>query len=55
LDEHGWISLSFSLGGRNSGVIALNYKAKNLAGQFTKWFSQNMINNHPRKLGLRPV
>jgi fructose-1,6-bisphosphatase/inositol monophosphatase family enzyme len=42
---------------RNSGVIALDYiqTAKNLADQFTKGLSHNVIDNASRELGLRPV
>jgi hypothetical protein len=40
---------------RNSGVIALDYvqTAKNLADQFTKGLSQNVIDNASKELGLR--
>jgi hypothetical protein len=42
---------------RNSGVIALDYiqTAKNLADQFTKGLSRNVIDNASRELGLRPM
>jgi hypothetical protein len=42
---------------RNSGVIALEYiqTAKNLAYQFTKGLSRNVIDNASRELGLRPI
>jgi hypothetical protein len=42
---------------RNFGVIALDYiqTAKNLANQFTKGLSRNVIDNASRELGLRPV
>ena len=42
---------------KNSGVIALDYvqTAKNLADQFTKGLSQNVIDNASLKLGMRPT
>jgi hypothetical protein len=42
---------------RNSGVIALNYvnTSKNLADQFTKGLSRNVIEDASRELGLRPI
>jgi hypothetical protein len=42
---------------RNSGVIALDYiqMAKNLADQFTKGLSRNVIDNASMELGLRPT
>ena len=42
---------------RNSGVIALDYiqTAKNLADQFTKGLSRNVIDNASLELGLRPT
>ena len=42
---------------RNSGVIAFDYvqTAKNLADQFTKGISWNMIDNAFMKLGLKPT
>jgi hypothetical protein len=42
---------------RNSGVIVLNYiqTAKNLADQFTKGLSRNVIDNASLELGLRPT
>ena len=42
---------------RNSGVIALYYvqTAKNLADQFTKGHSRNVIDNASMELGLRPM
>jgi hypothetical protein len=42
---------------RNSGVIALYYvqMAKNLADQFTKGLSRNMIDNASLELGLSPT
>jgi len=42
---------------RNSGVIALDYvqTAKNLADQFTKGLSRNVIDNASMELGLRPT
>jgi len=42
---------------RNSGVIALDYVqiAKNLADQFTKGLSRNVIDNASMELGLRPT
>jgi hypothetical protein len=41
---------------RNSGVIALDYvhTSKNLADQFTKGLSRNVIEGALRELGLRP-
>jgi hypothetical protein len=41
---------------RNSGVIALDYvhTSKNLADQFTKGLSRNVIEGASRELGLRP-
>ena len=42
---------------RNSGVIALDYVQtfKNLADQFTKVLSRNVIDNASMELGLRPT
>jgi hypothetical protein len=42
---------------RNSGVIALDYvnTSKNLANQFTKGLSRNVIEGASRELGLRPT
>ena len=42
---------------RNSGLIALDYvqTAKNLADQFTKGLSQNVIDNASIELGLKPT
>ena len=42
---------------RNSGVIALDYvqAAKNLADQFTKGLSRNVIDNASMELGLKPT
>jgi hypothetical protein len=42
---------------RNSGVIALDYvqTVKNLADQFTKGLSRNVIDNASMELGLRPT
>ena len=42
---------------RNSEVIALDYvqRAKNLADQFTKGLSQNVIDNASMELGLKPT
>jgi hypothetical protein len=42
---------------RNSEVIALDYAntSKNLADQFTKGLSRNVIEGASRKLGLRPT
>jgi hypothetical protein len=42
---------------RNSGVIALDYvhTSKNLADQFTKGLSRNVIEGVSRELGLRPT
>jgi hypothetical protein len=42
---------------RNSGVIALYYvhTSKNLADQFTKGLSRNVIEGASRELGLRPT
>jgi hypothetical protein len=42
---------------RNSGVISLDYvhKSKNLADQFTKGLSHNVIEGASRELGLRPT
>ena len=42
---------------RNSGVIALDYVhiSKNLADQFTKGLSHNVIEGASRELGLRPT
>jgi hypothetical protein len=42
---------------RNFGVIALDYiqTAKNLADQFTKGLSRNVIDNASRELGLRHI
>ena len=42
---------------RNSRAIALDYvqTAKNLADQFTKGLSQNVIDNASLKLGMRPT
>ena len=42
---------------RNSGVIALDYihTSNNLADQFTKGLSRNVIESASREMGLRPV
>ena len=42
---------------RNSGVIALDYvhTSKNLADQFTKGLSRNVIEGALREMGLRPT
>jgi hypothetical protein len=42
---------------RNSGVIALDYvhTSNNLADQFTKGLSRNVIEGASRELGLRPT
>ena len=42
---------------RNSGVIALDYvhTSNNLADQFTKGLSRNMIENASREMSLRPT
>jgi hydroxymethylglutaryl-CoA reductase len=42
---------------RNSKVIALDYvqTAKNMADQFTKEISRNVIDNASLELGLRPT
>ena len=42
---------------RNSGVIALDYvhTSKNLADQFTKGLSRNVIEAASREMGLRPT
>ena len=42
---------------KNSRVIALDYvqTAKNLAGQFTKGLSRNVIDNASLELGMRPT
>ena len=42
---------------RNSGVIALDYvhTSKNLADQFTKDLSRNVIEGASREMGLRPT
>ena len=42
---------------RNSRVIALDYvhTSKNLADQFTKGLSRNVIEGASRELGLRPT
>ena len=42
---------------RKSGVIALDYvqMAKNLADQFTKGLSRNVIDNTSMELGLKPT
>ena len=42
---------------RNSRVIALDYvqMAKNLADQFTKGLSRNVIDNASMELGLKPT
>ena len=42
---------------KNSRVIALDYvhTAKNLADQFTKGLSQNVIDNASLELGMRPT
>ena len=42
---------------RNSGVIALDYvhTSKNLADQFTKGLSRNVIDSASRKMGMRPT
>ena len=41
---------------RNSGVIALDYvhTSNNLADQFTKGLSRNVIESASRDMGLRP-
>ena len=41
---------------RNSGVIALDYvhTSKNLAYQFTKGLTRNVIDDALREMGLRP-
>jgi hypothetical protein len=42
---------------RNSGVIVLNYvhTSKNLADQFTKGLSRNVVENASSEMGLRPT
>ena len=42
---------------RNSGVVALDYipMAKNVADQFTKGLSRNVIDRAFKELGLRPM
>ena len=42
---------------RNFGVIALDYvhTSKNLADQFTKGLSRNVIDGASREMGLRPT
>jgi hypothetical protein len=42
---------------RNSGVIALDYvhTSKNLADQFTKGLTRNVIEGTSRELDLRPT
>ena len=42
---------------RNFGVITLDYvnMSKNLADQFTKGLSRNVIEGVSRELGLRPI
>ena len=42
---------------RNFGVITLEYvnMSKNLADQFTKGLSRNVIEGASRELGLRPI
>ena len=42
---------------RNSGIIALDYvqMAKNLADQFTKSLSRNVIDNTSMELSLKPT
>ena len=42
---------------RNSGVIALDYvhTSKNLADQFTKGLSRNVIDSASVEMGLRPT
>jgi hypothetical protein len=42
---------------RNSGVIALDYvhTSNNLANQFTKGLSRNVIESASREMGLRPT
>ena len=42
---------------RNSGVIALDYvhTSKNLADQFTKGLSRNVIDGASMEMGLRPT
>ena len=42
---------------RNSGVIALDYvhTSNNLADQFTKGLSRNVIESASREMGLRPT
>ena len=42
---------------RNSGVIALDYvhTSNNLADQFTKGLSRNVIESASREMGMRPT
>lgn len=42
---------------RNSGVISVDYIStdKNLADQFTKGLSRNMIDNASKEMGMRPI
>ena len=42
---------------KNSGVIALDYvhTSKNLADQFTKGLSRNVIDGASKEMGLRPT
>jgi hypothetical protein len=42
---------------RNSGVISLDYvnTSKNLADQFTKGLSHNVIESASREMGMRPT
>ena len=42
---------------RNSGIIALDYvhTSNNLADQFTKGLSRNVIESASREMGLRPT
>jgi len=42
---------------RNFGVITLDYvnMSKNLADQFTKGLSRNVIEGASKELGLRPI
>jgi hypothetical protein len=40
---------------RNSRVIALDPQSKNLANQFTKRLSRNVIDNALSEMGLRPT
>ena len=42
---------------RNSGVISVDYIStdKNLADQFTKELSRNVIDNASKEIGMRPI